>query len=107
MSATNCPVWCSSDHTKIPTHIGHIGQQQVGPDALDMVVVRVVDDATLGPCVLVATLRRSPIFVAPLMLEPGSALSLAELLDATGQPELGGLVREGADVLADRPEEPS
>lgn len=106
MNASTCPLWCSSDHTKIPTHIGDIGQQQVGPDAVDMVVVRLVESETLGPCVLVAPLRHAPIYVAPLMLEPGSALSLAELLDVVGQTELGDLIREGADVLADRPVQP-
>lgn len=103
----SCPDWCGSDHTKIPTHVGHVGQQQVGPDPLDVVVVRLVASTTIPASVLIAPLQDSPIYTLPLMLDGPSALSLAGLLDAVGQLELGGLVREAADVLADRPVMPS
>ena len=103
----SCPVWCGSDHAKIPTHIGHVGQQQVGPDPLDVVVVRLVAGATIPACVLVVPLQDSPIYTLPLMLDGSSALSLSEVLEAVGQPKLGDLVREGADILDDRPVRPS
>lgn len=107
LTATPCPVWCGSDHTKIPTHIGHVGLQQVGPDPLDVVVVRLVAGATIPACVLVVPLQDSPIYTLPLMLDGSSALSLSELLEAVGQAKLGDLVREGADILGDRPVRPS
>lgn len=106
LTATPCPVWCGSDHTKIPTHIGHIGLQQVGPDPLDVVVVRLVAGATIPACVLVVPLQDSPIYTLPLMLDGSSALSLSELLEAVGQAKLGDLVREAADILGDRPVRP-
>jgi hypothetical protein len=101
----SCPAWCESDHGRILACLADVGRVQVGPNPDDVVIVRLAADSVLPASVVILPVRGRFVSTGTLMLQPADALALAEVFDAIGELDLGGLVREGADILADRPKE--